>query len=101
MSFDERMAGLAARAADAHATSDGFATETLKARVRRGRRVRATVAAAGAVAALAVVGVVGVAVADGWRPTPPATTTSPEPAPSETAPPAPRPPGRATTRATP
>ena len=84
MSFDERMAGLAARAADAHAASDGFATDTLKARVRRGRRVRTTVTAVGTVAALAVVGVVGVAVADGWRTTPPATTTSPEPAPSET-----------------
>ena len=84
MSFDERMAGLAARAADAHATSDGFATETLKARVRRGRRVRATVAAAGAVAALAVVGVVGAAVADGLRTAPPATPAPPEPEPSET-----------------
>lgn len=84
MSFDERMAGLAARAADAHAASDGFATDTLKARVRRGRRVRTVVTAAGAVAALAVVGLVGVAVADGWRTTPPAATTSPAPVPTET-----------------
>lgn len=85
MSFDERMAGLAARAADAHAASDGFATDTLKARVRRGRRVRTTVTAVGTVAALAVVGVVGVAVADGWGTTPPAGTTSPDPVPTETA----------------
>lgn len=85
MSFDERMAGLAARAAEAHASSDGFATDTLKARVRRGRRVRTAVATAGAVTALAVVGVVGVAVADGWRTTPPAGPTSPEPVPTETA----------------
>lgn len=85
MSFDERMAGLAARAAEAHATSDGFATDTLKARVRRGRRVRTTVTTVGTVAALALVGVVGVAVADGWGTTPPAGTTSPEPVPTETA----------------
>lgn len=86
MSFDERMAGLAARAADAHAASDGFATDTLKARVRRGRRVRTTVTTVGTVAALAVVGVVGVAAADVWRSTPPpAGTTSPEPVPTETA----------------
>ncbi len=85
MSFDERMAGLAARAADAHATSDGFATDTLKARVRRGRRVRTTVTAVGTVAALAVVGVVGVAVADGWGTTPPAGPTSSEPVRTETA----------------
>lgn len=90
MTFDERLAGLAARAAEAHAASDGFATDGVKARVRRGRRVRAAVAAAGAVAAVAVAGFVGTALADGWRAVPPAETTAPTP-PEPTATPAPQP----------
>lgn len=89
MSFDERMAGLAARAAEAHAASDGFATHSLTVRVRRGRRVRAAVTAAGTVAALAVVGVVGAAVAGGWPGVPPAGTS--EPTEPTIAPPTPEP----------
>lgn len=84
MSFDERLAGLADRAASAHLTSDGFATDGLKARVRRGRRVRAAVAGAGAVLAVAVVGVAGVTAVEAWRDVPPVQTPEPTLAPTPT-----------------
>lgn len=82
MNLDERLAALAARAASAHAVSDGFATDGLKARVRRGRRVRAAVVGTAAAMVVGVVGVAAVAAVDAWQVVPPVQTPDPTPDPT-------------------
>lgn len=80
MTFDAELRDLAGRAAEAHVSSDGFASATVKGRVRRARRVYRTAVVAGSVAAVAVVGVFGTAVAQRWPdPAPPADTIGPSP----------------------
>lgn len=83
MTFDDELRDLAGRAAQAHVRSDGFASATVKGRVRRARRVYRATVVAGSVAAVAVVGVLGTAVAQRWPdPAPPAETVVPSPEPS-------------------
>src|SRR5665648_873745 len=80
MTFDDELRDLAGRAAQAHVRSDGFASATVKGRVRRARRVYRTTVVAGSVAAVVLVGVLGTAVAQRWPdPAPPAQTIGPSP----------------------
>lgn len=76
MTFDSELRDLAGRAAQAHVSSDGFASLAVKSRVRRARRVYRATVAAGTMAAVVAVGAGAVAVAQRWpEPAPPAVTT--------------------------
>jgi hypothetical protein len=80
MTFDAELRDLAGLAAQAHVRSDGFASATVKSRVRHARRVYRTAVAAGSVAVVGLVGALSTIVVQGWpEPAPPAETVAPSP----------------------